>query len=105
MPLDALLRAPLRVVNIGLASFADDLAAHGVAVVQVDWRPPAGGKPALIDALDILSAHAEPIERANATALERMLEAEPVLVDVRPAAELVPALRSRTLLHAGPPIT
>jgi len=33
----------LHVVNIGLESFAQDLKAQGVAVVQVDWRPPAGG--------------------------------------------------------------
>ena len=104
MSVDALLRSPLRVVNIGLASFANDLAAHGVPVIQVDWRPPAGGKPELLAALDALAQHAGPIERANGTALERMLNAEPVLVDVRPAADLVPALRSRTVLHAGPPI-
>ncbi len=33
----------LHVVNIGLESFAQDLKAQGVAVVQVEWRPPAGG--------------------------------------------------------------
>src|SRR5262245_45004838 len=62
MSVDALLRSPLRVVNIGLASFASDLAAHGVAVVQVDWRPPAGGKPELLSALDVLARHAESID-------------------------------------------
>lgn len=38
---------PLRVVNIGLEAFADDLRAAGVPVVHVDWRPPAGGNPKL----------------------------------------------------------
>jgi hypothetical protein len=33
----------LQVVNIGLESFAQDLRHQGVAVVQLDWRPPAGG--------------------------------------------------------------
>jgi FdrA protein len=33
----------LQVVNIGLESFAQDLRDQGVAVVQLDWRPPAGG--------------------------------------------------------------
>lgn len=33
----------LRVVNIGLASFAEDLRAEGVQVIDLDWRPPAGG--------------------------------------------------------------
>jgi len=45
--------APLRVVNLGLEAFALDLAAEGVAVVHVDWRPPAGD-PAVADWLDAL---------------------------------------------------
>ena len=38
-----LLRSELRVVNLGLELFADDLRSLGVPVVQMDWRPPAGG--------------------------------------------------------------
>jgi hypothetical protein len=30
----------LRVVNIGLEGFAQDLQAAGVPVTHVDWRPP-----------------------------------------------------------------
>jgi len=37
----------IRVINIGLASFADDLRAAGVRVVDLDWRPPAGGNARL----------------------------------------------------------
>jgi hypothetical protein len=37
------LPAEVQVVNLGLESFAHDLKAQGVAVVHVDWRPPAGG--------------------------------------------------------------
>jgi FdrA protein len=37
----------LQVINIGLESFAEDLRAQGVAVIQLDWRPPAGGNPRL----------------------------------------------------------
>ncbi|MFZ1104907.1 MAG: DUF1116 domain-containing protein [Hyphomicrobiaceae bacterium] len=44
------------------------------------------------------------IEQANRETLDRMLEGEPVLVDVVPAVEAIPALRDRMLLHAGPPI-
>jgi hypothetical protein len=44
------------------------------------------------------------IEQANREALDRMLEGEPVLMDVVPAVEAIPALRDRMLLHAGPPI-
>ncbi len=49
-----LLEAPLKVINIGLESFAQDLERHGVEVVQVDWAPPAGGDPALADLLSKL---------------------------------------------------
>lgn len=38
-----LLHTELRVVNVGLELFAVDLRSLGVPVVQVDWRPPAGG--------------------------------------------------------------
>lgn len=37
----------LRAINIGLESFAADLRAQGVAVVELDWQPPAGGNAAL----------------------------------------------------------
>jgi FdrA protein len=37
------LNSELRVVNLGLELFANDLRSLGVPVVQVDWRPPAGG--------------------------------------------------------------
>ena len=47
----------------------------------------------------------EAIEQANRAAVGRMLEADPVLVDVVPADEAIPALaEGRKILHAGPPI-
>ncbi len=98
-----LLQGPVRVVNIGLAGFARDLAAKGADVVQVDWTPPAGGRPELLAALAALSNPA--VEEANRAALDRILAAEPVLTDVRRAGELIPELDARRLiLHAGPPI-
>lgn len=45
---------PLRVVNIGLELFAEELRAEGVEVVHVDWRPPAGGNPRLAGLLERL---------------------------------------------------
>jgi hypothetical protein len=44
------------------------------------------------------------IEEANREVLRRMLDGDPVLVDVVVAADAVPALGNRVLLHAGPPI-
>jgi len=43
------------VINIGLTLFAEDLKKAGVPVVQMDWRPPAGGDKRLIALLDRLS--------------------------------------------------
>ncbi len=47
----------------------------------------------------------ETLNHANAAVIAEIKKARPILVDVRPAADCVPALREgRTLLHAGPPI-
>ena len=51
-----LLEQPLKVINIGLESFATDLERRGVAVVQVDWAPPAGGDPELAELLSKLGS-------------------------------------------------
>jgi hypothetical protein len=45
------------------------------------------------------------IEKANAEACERMMEARPVLVGLGKAIDVVPGMREDLLLHAGPPIS
>ncbi|MCB0044015.1 MAG: DUF1116 domain-containing protein [Caldilineaceae bacterium] len=45
------------------------------------------------------------IERDNATAVNRMMEARPILRTVAPARDVIPGMRENLLLHAGPPIT
>ncbi len=45
------------------------------------------------------------IEKANAEACERMMEARPVLVGLGKARDVIPGMREDLLLHAGPPIT
>jgi uncharacterized protein DUF1116 len=98
-----LLQGPVRVVNIGLAGFARDLATNGAQVAQVQWTPPAGGNPELLSALAKLDR--PEVEEANRAVLEMILSADPVLTDVRRAGELIPELEGRRLmLHAGPPI-
>lgn len=44
------------------------------------------------------------IDRANVVAAERLMDSQPVLVDVSPAAEAIPGMTAKTILHAGPPI-
>ncbi|MBI2776639.1 MAG: DUF1116 domain-containing protein [Chloroflexi bacterium] len=98
----------LRAINLGLAMFVEAPQAHGAPVEALDWRPPAEGDREV----GLLLARLEddptdPVGRvvaaANATALERLLGAQPLLVDVRPAREAL-GLEDRHLLHSGPPI-
>ncbi len=46
----------LRIVNVGLASFADDLRNQGAEVVHVDWQPPAGGDAEMVRLLERLGS-------------------------------------------------
>ena len=51
----ALLNGPPQVINLGLASFADELTKQGTVVVHVDWSPPARGDVELANLLSKLS--------------------------------------------------
>ncbi|MGI9424215.1 MAG: DUF1116 domain-containing protein [Hyphomicrobiaceae bacterium] len=100
-----LLDGPVKVINIGLKGFAEELDRQGVDVVQVDWSPPARGNPKLAELLSKMGASTSAgIDQANTEALNRMLAADPVLVDVIPASQAIPALKDRMILHAGPPV-
>jgi hypothetical protein len=94
-----------RVVNLGLRIFADAVAAQGGSVVHVDARPPAGGDLAAVRALtDLYGPHSVAVDAANDAVLHRLDQGVPRAVDVRAAAEVVPDLGDRTLLHPGPPV-
>ena len=95
------LLAPLRgVVTAGVGLLSDALTAQGVVAYDVDWRPPVAASEALA------AIAADPrVAQANATAVARLQEARPHLIDIRPAREAIDGLGERTLLHAGPPIT
>lgn len=47
-----LLTEPLVVINLGLKKFTKNLEEQDVDIVQVDWKPPAGGDQEMIDLLD-----------------------------------------------------
>lgn len=42
----------LTVINVGVRTFGEALEKQDVNVVQVDWRPPAGGDKEMEDILD-----------------------------------------------------
>src|SRR5262249_37942062 len=57
-------------VNLGLSTFADALRAQGASVVEVDWRPPAGGDASVVELLTRLwGRHGDAIAEANARAV------------------------------------
>jgi len=49
-----LLNKKLKVINIGIETFAKELEKQDVEVVHVDWRPPAGGDVEILKLLDKL---------------------------------------------------
>ena len=93
-------------INLGLESFAENLTAQGVPVVHVDWKPPAGGNDVLIRTLSKMKDPmlVAKIEKANKLALEKMMDAHPMLTGVGLAKDMIPGMKSNLLLHAGPPI-
>ena len=99
----------VQALNIGLAGFAEPIAAFGATVLNLDWRPPAEADAKLgmliarleDDPDDTIGAQ---VAEANRTALDRLLGASPFLVDIQPAATAIAGLTGRMLLHSGPPI-
>jgi hypothetical protein len=92
-------------VNVGLSSFADALRDQGTDVIDVDWRPPAGGDPRAVAVLQRLwGRHGELVDAANAEVVERIETAHPLAVGVEPAGAAIPGLADHMLLHSGPPI-
>ncbi|HEY5862571.1 MAG TPA: DUF1116 domain-containing protein [Casimicrobiaceae bacterium] len=100
---DPLLGSRLSVLNVGLASFADAIERAGGDATQVDWKPAAGGDPAIAGALARL-VNAPAVEAANKEACEAYLAAQPMLAGVGVAREVLPRMSDRTILHSGPPI-
>ena len=94
---DTVFHAGVHALNVGLAAFAEPPRAHGATVTQLAWRPPADGDRELgllvarleDDADDPIGAQ---VRSANETALARIVQARPMLVDVRPAREVIPGL-------------
>jgi len=49
-----LLNKKLKVINVGIETFVEDLKRQGAEVIHVDWRPPAGGDIEILRLLDKL---------------------------------------------------
>jgi hypothetical protein len=52
--INRLFESHLVVINMGVDSFGANLKAQGVRVLQMSWRPPAGGNRELLALLEKL---------------------------------------------------
>ncbi|EFP1522785.1 DUF1116 domain-containing protein [Salmonella enterica] len=103
--MNTLFNQPLKVVNAGLQSFANNIKKVGGEAIALSWQPPALGD--VNAGLELASLIHHPlVEQANKIAMERYLSAQPVLVDVMQAHEAIPEMaKSKRILHSGPPIS
>jgi hypothetical protein len=89
----------LKPINVGLETFAQSLAAQGVAVVAVDWQPPVDGY------VELGTLQGADVDAANAEAVQRIMAGRPMLVGMGIAREVIPGFHDRLITHSGPPIT
>jgi len=104
-PAATVLPTEIQVVNVGLPLFADALRTQGRPVDQLDWRIPADGDPELLAALTILlGRRAARVDAANAEVFRRLDTGVALWTTVATAADVLPDVGRRTLLHCGPAI-
>ena len=88
----------LKVIDLGLESFHNSLKKQGVEVLHVDWKPPSP-RARILAKLDNRA-----IDKANEEAVKRMIDSQPILVNIKQAKNIIPGMTKKTILHAGPPI-
>jgi hypothetical protein len=94
----------LQVLNVGLGSFAESIIRAGGKASQIEWVPPAQGDRISGLALAQLVNHPV-VEAANRKAFASYLASQPVLEGIGIARRVLPGMRRRLILHAGPPIS
>lgn len=99
----SIISSPLSVINIGLEQFTTPLRAMDIPVTQCQWQPPASGDITLGNYLAELTNHPL-VEQANKLAYERYLDANPILAGIGIAADVIPNMGEKMILHSGPPI-
>ncbi len=95
-----LLESTPEVINVGLELFARAVRQQGGQVHEIEWKPPLV-EP---DQRALALFNDPTIAAANSEAVTRMMRAQPVVVDVARARDVIPGMTDRTFLHAGPPI-
>lgn len=105
--LNELFQKDLHVVNFGIEAFYQDLKKQSKPAIHVDWKPIAGGDQEAAKNLRLLKSPEllNKIEEANKEAVRRILAAQPTLIGLGIAGEVIPGMTKETILHAGPPVT
>ena len=93
-----LFQGKLRVINVGLASFAETIAGSDGEAVQVDWAPPGTAQVLEAQVLARLAALPE-IAAANERAFAAYTEARPVLAGIGLARDSIPGMVWRAAHH------
>ncbi|MDR4988442.1 MAG: DUF1116 domain-containing protein [Bacteroidales bacterium] len=101
MAINDLFHKQLKVVNIGIPEFGDNVRAAGAVAVQLDWKPPLNYDQKL---MQTIQKHRELITEANHEALSRVLQGEPHLVGLDLAKNVIPGMKADMILHSGPPV-
>lgn len=101
--IQTLFQEQLQVLNVGLSSFTEAITGTGGTVLQVEWVPPAEGRPDIGRALARLVNRLS-VESANHKAFDLYQSAQPVLRGIGVASQVLPTMTDRMILHSGPPI-
>lgn len=100
--LNRLFNSELNPINIGLETFYNTFTSQKVDAIHLEWRPPAQGNIKLGEILSKLNL--EKINIANKKAFDIINQAEPILVDIKYAKDVIPDMDRYTIGHAGPPL-
>ncbi|MSO44624.1 MAG: DUF1116 domain-containing protein [Thermoleophilia bacterium] len=92
----------LAIATIGAPHVETGLRSQGVEPLVIDWSPPARGDVSDV-ALLVRSYADDDVEAGNRHALSHLDSARPHLVGAGLAADLVPGMDERIILHVGPP--
>jgi hypothetical protein len=98
---DNLLSKPVSIISEGLDIFKTDLSSF----VSLDWQPPGKGNAEITKKWNTLAAKRHLIDEANQKAVKKVIDAQPVWIDVGLAGEVIPGFKPNTIAHAGPPVT
>ena len=102
--INELFKSEVKVLNMGLESFKENLQEVGVETAQINWRPPAGGDPELLALLNKAEEFSEKINKANKEVVDKIINAKPCIVGIGKALDTIPGMEEDMILHSGPPV-